>query len=90
MNAAPQTTTEPLVRELAALVGPEHVLTDDAERTFFSTDIYRAGALPAAVVCPASAAEVAAVVRACVSRGAAVVPPDTVSPGLPSTTTENA
>jgi FAD/FMN-containing dehydrogenase len=74
MSAAPQTATDALVRELAALVGAEHVLTDDTERAFFATDIYRAGALPMAVVRPAGAAEVAAVVRACVSRGVAVVP----------------
>ncbi|MFM7624893.1 MAG: FAD-binding oxidoreductase, partial [Gammaproteobacteria bacterium] len=74
MNAAPQVASDALVRELAAVVGATNVVTDDTERAFFATDIYRAGALPAAVVRPASAAEVAAVVRACVARGVAVVP----------------
>ena len=74
MNAAPQTASDALVRELAASVGAAHVLTDDTELAFFSTDIYRSGALPSAVVRPGSATEVAAVVRACVARGVAVVP----------------
>jgi FAD/FMN-containing dehydrogenase len=74
MSAQPQPLVEGLVDALAAIVGRPHLTTDETERVFYSTDIYRAGEMPAAVVRPASADEVAAVVRCCVARGVAVVP----------------
>ncbi|MFZ9709012.1 MAG: FAD-binding oxidoreductase [Steroidobacteraceae bacterium] len=74
MNAELQTINDPLVNRLTALLGREHVLTDATERSFYSTDIYRSGELPRAVVRPASAADVAQLVQLCLAEGVAVVP----------------
>jgi FAD/FMN-containing dehydrogenase len=63
-----------LVAQLEALLGREQVLTDPTERSFHSTDIYNSGALPAAVVRPSSAADVAQVVQLALAAGVAVVP----------------
>ena len=68
-------TTDALLVELAAIVGPAHVLTDAADLAPYLTDWrgrYRGAAC--CVVRPANAAEVAAVVRACGAAGAPIVP----------------
>ena len=72
------------VSGLAAVVGAEHVRTDDelrvrraAGRSYLDLLRLRSGDLPAApdaVVLPGSAAEVAAVLRWCSDNGVAVVP----------------
>lgn len=74
MNAQLQLDETALLDRLSALIGLEHVLTDDAEREFYSTDIYRAGVRPLAVLRPASTAEVAQIVQLCTAEGVAVVP----------------
>lgn len=74
MNAELRPASSPLVGQLEALLGKEHVLTDVTERTFYSTDIYHAGELPLAVVRPASTADVAQLVQLCAASGVAVVP----------------
>jgi FAD/FMN-containing dehydrogenase len=74
MNAELQDKTHTLVTRLESLLGREHVLTDAVERSFYSTDIYKTGALPAAVVRPTNAADVAQVVQLAVAAGVAVVP----------------
>ncbi|MFM7396533.1 MAG: FAD-binding oxidoreductase [Gammaproteobacteria bacterium] len=74
MNAELQDKTLTLVSRLESLLGRDHVLTDPVERSFYSTDIYKSGALPAAVVRPGSAADVAQIVQLAVSAGVAVVP----------------
>jgi FAD/FMN-containing dehydrogenase len=64
-----------LVAELAAAVGPDHVMTDPEVRAGYEVDWtgrWRGRAL--AVVRPASTGEVAAVVRACRDAGVALVP----------------
>jgi FAD/FMN-containing dehydrogenase len=64
-----------LVDELRAAVGAAHVLTEDADTAAYLTDWrkrYRGKAL--AVVRPATTAEVAQVVRACVAARAPIVP----------------
>jgi FAD/FMN-containing dehydrogenase len=66
---------DPLLDALAAAVGEGHVLADDDRRSPFEVDWtrrYRGRAR--AVVRPADAAEVAAVLVACRAHGAAVVP----------------
>jgi FAD/FMN-containing dehydrogenase len=66
---------DPLLAALAAAVGEGHVLADDDRRAPFEVDWtgrYRGRAR--AVVRPADAAEVAAVLVACRAHGAAVVP----------------
>ncbi|HEY2443964.1 MAG TPA: FAD-binding oxidoreductase [Streptosporangiaceae bacterium] len=64
-----------LMRDLAREVGDEHVLADPGMLAGYSTDWtrrYHGDALCA--VRPGSAGQVAAVLRACAARGAAVVP----------------
>jgi FAD/FMN-containing dehydrogenase len=71
----PSVTGDPLAQDLAAAVGDRHVLLDDDLRAPFEADWtgrYRGRAR--AVVRPADAAEVGAVLRACSEQGAAVVP----------------
>ena len=68
-------TTDALLAELIAIVGPAHVLTAAADLAPYLTDWrgrYRGAAR--CVVRPGTAAEVAAVVRACVAAGAPIVP----------------
>ena len=63
----PQDTS--LAEGLAAIVGGENVLTDEAERRYAGTDVFSDGAMPAAVIRPASVEEIQAVVRLCAERG---------------------
>lgn len=64
----------PAVDALAAAIGAEHVLTDAHELRFYSTDIYREGLLPCAVVRPGSPDDVSAVLRIARDHGLPVVP----------------
>ncbi len=73
MNAELRPASHPLVDRLQSLLGRDHVLTDPVEREFYSTDIYRAGQLPLAVVRPASTADVSQVVQLAAADGVAVV-----------------
>ena len=55
-----------LLASLAAVVGADHLRTDDESRTFYSTDVFRqADVLAAAVVSPGSVAELQEVMRLC-------------------------
>lgn len=54
-----------IVGRLTALLGSEAVLTDDAERRFYASDIYALRKVPLAVVTPSSVEQVQAIVRAC-------------------------
>jgi len=66
---------ERLIRELAAIVGARHVVSDLTELKVYETDgltIYKAK--PDVVVLPISTAEVAAVVRLCVRERVPFVP----------------
>ncbi len=67
MSASPQNfPAAGLLDGLAAIVGASHVLTDEASRTFYSTDVFRqADVLTAAVVQPGSVAELQEVMRLC-------------------------
>jgi FAD/FMN-containing dehydrogenase len=67
--------SDSLIDQLAALVGPVQVLTEPADIAPFVTDWrgrYRGAAQ--CVVRPGNTAEVAAVVKACVAAGVAIVP----------------
>ncbi|MGZ4277366.1 MAG: FAD-binding oxidoreductase [Solirubrobacteraceae bacterium] len=67
--------TDPLARALADAVGERHVLLDDDLRAPFERDwTGRFAGRARAVVRPADAGQVAAVVRACGEHGAAIVP----------------
>lgn len=71
----PHAPTEQLAAELGRAVGAANVLSDPETRAPFEHDWTRRFGGPAAlVVRPASTSEVAQVVRACATRGAAIVP----------------
>lgn len=63
-----------LLDGLRSELGPEGVITDDRARTMASMDIYSAGATAAAVVRPASPAELSVAMRLIGAAGVAVVP----------------
>ncbi|HSD80075.1 MAG TPA: FAD-binding oxidoreductase [Solirubrobacteraceae bacterium] len=68
-------TVDTLVRRLSAVVGERHVLADPDVRAPFERDwTGRFGGPARLVVRPADTAEVAAVVAACATEGAAIVP----------------
>ncbi len=68
-------TKDALVSELRRIVGDQHCLTDAALRASYETDwTRRFSGTARCVVRPASVEEVAAVLRACSSVGAPVVP----------------
>jgi D-lactate dehydrogenase (cytochrome) len=62
-----------LVDRLVNMLGAEHVLADEADRRFYSTDVFSHTSLPAAVVRPDTLEEIQAVVRLCASAGLPVV-----------------
>ena len=65
-NPPPSVLPGDLLDSLAAIVGPDHLRTDDESRTFYSTDVFRqADVLTAAVVTPGSVAELQEVMRLC-------------------------
>jgi glycolate oxidase len=63
-----------IIKELAAIVGPDHLLTTPEERWGYAYDATDRAAMPDAVVFPGSAAEVAALVRLANERRFPVVP----------------
>jgi FAD/FMN-containing dehydrogenase len=75
MNATPPPAAPgSLIENLARIAGAEDVLTDEQSRIFYSTDVFRrADVLAAAVVRPASVAELQEVVRACARHQAPLV-----------------
>jgi FAD/FMN-containing dehydrogenase len=63
-----------LYRELADIVGGEHVLTNDEDLAFYSQDIYKAADQPAAVVVrPGTQEEVARATAAATAAGFSVI-----------------
>jgi glycolate oxidase len=63
-----------IIKQLAAIAGPEQVLTTPEERWGYAYDATDRAHMPEAVVFPGSAAEVAAVVRLAMERRFPVVP----------------
>ena len=74
MNAQLSPISHPLLAKLEALLGHDHVIVDETERRFYSTDIYNAGQLPLAVVRPATAADVSQIVQLATAHDLSVVP----------------
>ena len=62
-----------LIQSLTRQLGPDHVLTSDADRLFFAHDVFRAHELPAAVVRPGTVEELQAVVKAAYASGTPLV-----------------
>lgn len=74
MNTLARTPASSLLEALAAITGPDHLLTDDESRTFYSTDVFRqADELAVAVVRPGSVDELQAVVKSCARRRSPMV-----------------
>lgn len=63
-----------VIAELQRLLGTQHVITERAEREFYSQDVYRAGELPAAVIRPGSTEELSAALRVIAPHGLPIVP----------------
>lgn len=63
-----------IVQALAAIVGADHVRTQDGARQFFATDIFTSGPPVQAVVAPGTAEQVSQVVRLCAQAGRPVIP----------------
>jgi FAD/FMN-containing dehydrogenase len=70
VNAAESQT---VIDKLASAIGGEYVLTEDADREFYSMDVYNSRELPIAVVQPGSVADLQAVVRIAAEAGVAMV-----------------
>jgi D-lactate dehydrogenase (cytochrome) len=66
------TTSTGLLAELSQLLGEQRVDVDTKTRSFYSTDVYRAGSTPLAVVRPASTHEVVAIVNLARSANCAI------------------
>src|SRR4051794_11389360 len=74
-SSVPHVTGNGRLRDLTPVLGVGHVLVDDDVRAPYETDwTRRFSGRAAAVVRPANAEEVAAVLRACAEAGVAVVP----------------
>jgi glycolate oxidase len=67
-------TTDPLYRELAAIVGWEGLLTDPGALATYESDGFLARARPLAVCLPASTEQVVALLRLAARRGLPVTP----------------
>jgi FAD/FMN-containing dehydrogenase len=74
MNAELSPQLPALLSQLESLLGRDNVVTDETERRFYSTDIYKEGRLPVAVLRPASTADVSQIVQLASTRGLSVVP----------------
>lgn len=69
------TTSRPrIVDVLVSLVGADAVVTDEASRTFYSTDISRRGETALAVVKVVSTEQLSAVLKACSQDGVVTIP----------------
>lgn len=75
MHAKVDDTHHPILARLASIVGSENLLTDAADREFYSTDIYRtSGKVAVAVVRPESTEQVVEIVKAAVAADLSLVP----------------
>ncbi|MGA0098897.1 MAG: FAD-binding oxidoreductase [Steroidobacteraceae bacterium] len=76
MNIAVSSSLAPdeFIGSLRDVLGPDNVLTDDAERRFFGQDVHDVGPAPLAVARPPDIQAVQAVVRACAAHGVALLP----------------
>jgi FAD/FMN-containing dehydrogenase len=63
-----------ILADLRAAIGPENVLTDDADREFFAMDVYSFRELPLAILRPGSVDELQQIARIASAAGVALVP----------------
>jgi D-lactate dehydrogenase (cytochrome) len=69
-----RSATEVLRQSLAAIVSPERIVTDPAERAYLSQDAFWEDAVAALVIRPADRHQLSAALRAATTAGFAVVP----------------
>ena len=62
------------IGELERVLGKEYVITERAEREFYSQDVYRSGELPAAIIRPGSTDELSRALKAIAPAGLPIVP----------------
>ncbi len=67
-------TPDALIAALRQALGADRVKTDPDDRRFFSQDVFRAGALPLAVVQPQAVEEVQRCAELCNAAGAPMIP----------------
>lgn len=70
----PHTNDDSVFEQLAAVVGADHVLTDNYSRTLYAQDVYTKAQLSQAVVQPANINELASAVCAATTAGCDVIP----------------
>ncbi|MBL8631267.1 MAG: FAD-binding oxidoreductase, partial [Rhodospirillaceae bacterium] len=73
MNADTQNRNDRLVDQLKEILGPEAVITDQAEREYYSADVYAAGETIAAAIRPKDVPSLAKAIKAATSSGYAVI-----------------
>jgi len=71
---ANESESRDILAGLRDVLGPDHVLTDDADREFYAMDVYSARELPIAVVQPGSHEDVVAIAGLAAAAGVALVP----------------
>lgn len=72
-QAVPAAAEVQVVGRLINVLGRAQVIVDPTERAFYSQDVYRAGALPAAVIRPASTEQLAEAMRVIADSGFDVI-----------------
>ena len=66
--------SQEILQELSELVGSDYVITDDAERRYFTMDVYNAREMPLAVIQPGTVEELQQTARIALKNNVALVP----------------
>ena len=74
MNADPAAKNDRLIETLTEILGADQVITGEAERAYYATDVYSVGATPAVAIKPTSKQKVSEAVAAATKQGYAIVP----------------
>ncbi|MBT7451146.1 MAG: FAD-binding oxidoreductase, partial [Rhodospirillaceae bacterium] len=69
MNADPSAKNDRLVETLTDILGADQVITDEAERAFYATDVYSVGATPTVAIKPTDKGKLAQAVAAATKEG---------------------
>lgn len=73
-QALPDTSHDSLVAQLQAILGADHVITDEAERAYYSQDVYNQGPTVLAVIQPDTKEKLSKAIAAITGAGVAVYP----------------
>ena len=66
--------SQEILQELSELLGSDYVITDDAERRYFTMDVYNAREMPLAVIQPGTVEELQQAARIALNNNVALVP----------------